>query len=245
MPLRILYQDDHYVAIDKPAGFQVHPPEDPTHTISNSINCLYLLRNQLKQYLYPVHRLDRATSGVLLFALKSESASALCRLFQDQKIQKVYYAVARGWTQAEGQIEHSLSPKGTHHCNTTQLFSVTYYQRLEKLSLPIAIHKYSTSRFSLVRVIPRTGKKHQIRKHFSSSAHPLIGDTIYGDGKQNRIFRDHFGISNLLLKAYSIRFTHPFTHQSIKITSRWNKPWHQIFELFKICPFEEIEILKN
>lgn len=245
MPLRILYQDDHYVAIDKPAGFQVHPPEDPSHTLSNSYNCLHLLRNQLKQYLYPVHRIDRATSGVLLFALKSKSASALCRLFQNQKIYKVYYAVTRGWVQEEGQIERSLPSEPNHLGSSMEQSSVTHYQRLETLSLPIAIHKYSTSRFSLVRVVPKTGRKHQIRRHFSSSAHPLIGDTIYGDGKQNRIFKEYFGISNLLLKAYLIQFTHPFTHQPIIITSRWNKKWHQIFDLFNICPFEENQLRKN
>src|SRR5690242_9363282 len=108
MAFRVLYQDDYLIAIDKPAGFHVHPPEDPRHQISPALNCLNVLRNQTQKYLYPVHRLDRATSGVLLFAFQSETARSLCEMFQQQEPTKTYYCVTRGWTTQEGVIDHPL-----------------------------------------------------------------------------------------------------------------------------------------
>ena len=99
MSLKILYQDQFYVAVDKPAGFHVHPPEDQRHKIARSVNCLHILNQQLNTYIYPVHRLDRATSGVLLFALDSDSARLGCDLFRNREIEKVYYCVARGLIQ--------------------------------------------------------------------------------------------------------------------------------------------------
>jgi tRNA pseudouridine65 synthase len=245
MNFRILYQDEHFVAIDKPAGFHVHPPEDPSHSISNTRNCLFLLRKQLNQYLYPVHRLDRATSGVVLFGLTQFSARNLCALFRNQEIKKTYFCVARGWTAENGEINRSLKSEIEDNSETWSDFeneakdSLTVFQRIDKIALPYAVGKHSTSRYSLVRVLPQTGRRHQIRRHFHSASHPLIGDSIYGDGKHNRIFRDDLKIPGLLLKAQSLEFSHPHTGQLLKISSRWNGLWHQVFDLFGICPFEK------
>jgi tRNA pseudouridine65 synthase len=230
---RILYQDDCLVAIEKPSGFHVHPPEDQRHRISNAVNCLAILRNQIGRYLYPVHRLDGATSGVLIFALNSESAALIQAQFQNQTIKKTYFAVVRGWVESDGVIDHPLSSDGE---SENRLESKTSYSRVGQVELPVVIARYPTARYSLVRVHPHTGRMHQIRRHFLHLRHPLIGDTIYGDGKHNRFFRDKIGGSGLFLKAYSLSMTHPVSQMPLTIVSRWNHQWHQMFDLFGICP---------
>src|SRR5688572_28837564 len=109
MQLRILYQDDYLLAVDKPSGFHVHPPEDQQHRISANTNTLKLLGRQTGKYLYPVHRLDRATSGVLIFALDPDTAARLGRMFRDREIRKTYYCVTRGWTAPEGSLDRELT----------------------------------------------------------------------------------------------------------------------------------------
>lgn len=235
MSFRLLYEDPYIVAIEKPAGFHVHPPEDSNHTISPSVNCLHILRNQLGKYLYPVHRLDRATSGVLLFGLEPMATRRLSEAFQEQSIKKTYFCVVRGWTEKAGIIDRPLrSDKDPEE----RLNSETTYSSLAQVELPISNQKYLSSRYSLLKVHPHTGRRHQIRRHLDSISHPLIGDTQYGNGEHNRIFKEKLKISGLLLKAYSIEFNHPIHQNPMKIESRWNGRWHQIFDLFGVCPFE-------
>lgn len=235
MNFRILYQDDSIIAIDKPAGFQVHPPENPQHKISNQVNCLRLLNKQLNRFLYPVHRIDRATSGVLLFAFNSNTARYLCDQFQQQNIKKTYYCITRGWVRESGSIIHPLK---SEHFDKRYLDSITKFNTLATIELPHAVGRYCTSRYSLVRVEPTTGRKHQIRRHFAHLSHPLIGDSVYGDTDHNHFFKHNLNISGLLLKAYSISLIHPDDGKLIQISSRWNGLWHQIFDLFGVCPLE-------
>jgi tRNA pseudouridine65 synthase len=225
---RILYQDENLVAIDKPSGFYVHPPEDTAHRAPASVNCLHLLRKQIDRYLYPVHRLDRATSGVLIYALNVESARYFAGEFQNQKMKKTYFCVSRGWTEEGGIIDHPQDEKP----------SVTSYERIGKIELPRFIERYPTSRYSLNRVVPHNGRMHQIRRHFTHISHPLIGDTLYGDGKHNRFFRDELDISGLLLRAYSLEFLHPETGKKLRLVSHWKGRWQKIFDLFGVCPLE-------
>ncbi len=234
MYFRILYQDPYLVAIEKPAGYHVHPPEDSTHRISPLTNCLHLLGKQLNTYLYPVHRLDRATSGVLLFALQSETARELCQLFQNQKIKKTYITVVRGWTPEAATIEHPLRSENDPD---QRLESVTAYERIAKMEIPFPNGRFSSSRYSLLHIEPHTGRRHQIRRHCQHISHPLIGDTIYGNGEHNRLFREKLEINGLLLKAYSVEMIHPQTGTPLRITSRWNGMWHQLFDLFGVCPY--------
>jgi tRNA pseudouridine65 synthase len=226
MRFRILYQDNRLVAIDKPAGFQVHPPEDQRHRISNSLNCLHLLRKQIGTYLYPVHRLDGATSGVLLFALDQTMAAEIQRQFQEREISKTYFALVRGWVEGEGSIRAPLSGVP---CETA-------FQCVGQTEFPVSWGAHSTSRYSLVAIKPLTGRMHQIRRHFAHIRHPLVGDTIYGDGKHNRFFRELVPGSRLYLKAYSLKLNHPDLSRPIKIAARWNHHWHQVFDHFGVCP---------
>ncbi len=233
MPLRILHQDEHLVIVDKPAGFQVHPHEEG-HALSRETNCLYLLKKQLGQYLYPVHRLDRATSGVLCFALTPESAGLLQKLLQSGEIRKTYYAVTRGWTDEDGLIDHPLKPL---YSDKPPQEARSIYQRIAQIELPHATGRYATTRLSLVRTSPLTGRTHQLRRHFAHLSHPLIGDSVYGDGKYNRFFKEHLKLPGLFLKAYSLEFRHPFTDEPLRIISRWSHGWHQLFDVFGVCPW--------
>lgn len=235
MSFRVLFQDEHLIAIDKPAGFHVHPPEDRRHAISPSFNCLYLLRNQTQKFLYPVHRLDRATSGVLVFAFQSETARILCDMFQKQEPKKTYFCVTRGWTEKEGLIAHPLKSDTRPG---EKLEAETSFQQVATVELPFEVGRYPSARYSLLKVQPKSGRKHQIRRHLDSISHPLLGDTIYGSGEHNRVFREKLKIQGLLLKAYSLEITHPITRRPMKIVSRWNGLWHQVFDLFGVCPFE-------
>lgn len=235
MIFRILHQDEALVAIDKPAGFHVHPPENGDHRIPRSTNCLALLRDQLGKHLYPVHRLDRATSGVLVFALEPEAAASLARAFREQEVTKTYFAITRGWTADEGLVDHPLK---SEHAGMPPKDSRTSYLTVGKVELPWPVGDFRTARYSLVRVQPHTGRMHQIRRHFAHLSHPLIGDTVYGDGKHNRIFREKLGEKGLFLKAHTLEFRHPRTGARLRVQSRWNHLWHRAFDLFGICPCE-------
>lgn len=202
-PLPVLFRDEHFIAIDKPPGMLVHR----TWIADGSEFALQRLRDQIGRRVYPVHRLDRPTSGVLVFGLSSESARALCALFEARAVDKRYLAVTRGYTDPAGEIDYPLAETPDKPPQP----AVTRYRRLGTVELPFAVGRYPTARYSLVEVAPQTGRLHQIRKHFAHIFHPLIGDTTHGEGRHNRLFREQFGITRLLLLAHRLRFRHPYT----------------------------------
>jgi tRNA pseudouridine65 synthase len=228
MRFRILHHDERLVAIDKPPGFHVHPPEDQRHRIPRGANCLFLLRKQIGSYLYPVHRLDGATSGVLLFALDAEAASKVQAQFRERTVSKRYVALVRGWTETEGeqQIDSPLSG----------MESATSYTTLARVELPFAVGRYPSARYSLVEAHPKTGRMHQIRRHFSHIRHPLVGDSTYGDGAHNRFLKEKIPGSGLFLKAYSLEIDHPSSNTRLKIRSPWAGSWHSLFDMLGVCP---------
>ena len=201
-PFRIVYQDEWLCAIDKPCDMMVHQSRLGT----DRQFVVQLLRDQIGQKVWPVHRLDRATSGVLLFALDRETASRVGKQFMAQTVEKRYLAVTRGWVDAEGEIDHPLKK---HKTAAEGQPALTRYRRLATAELPFAIGEHETVRYSLVEVFPKTGRRHQIRRHFKHIFHPLIGDTTYGEGRHNRLFRQHFGSHRLLLHAVGLTLSHP------------------------------------
>lgn len=243
MKFRILFQDEWLVAIDKPAGFQVHPPEDPRHTLARGRNCLFLLRRQIEKKLYPVHRLDSPTSGVLIFALDPMTAAGMQRLFQQEEIQKTYVAVARGWLDERGSIDYPL--KSIDEPVETEKPALTHYQLIARAERPSPIGRYDSARHSLLFIEPRTGRRHQIRRHLAHLSHPLIGDSIYGDGRHNRYFKELLGEKQLFLKAYALDFRHPATGERIHLHSRWSGTWHRVFDYFGVCPYFPVENTKS
>jgi tRNA pseudouridine65 synthase len=170
-------------------------------------------RNILRR-VYPVHRLDKPTSGVLLFALSPSAARVISAAFADGRVQKSYLAVVRGCPPEEGVIDHPLVEEpdgiegGAEEARVPRP-ALTEYRRLATAELSHAVGRYPTSRYSLVEICPRTGRRHQIRRHFKHIFHPLVGDTKYGEGRHNRFFRENYGCHRLLLAAVGLTFPHP------------------------------------
>ena len=207
--LDILYRDDYLIAVHKPPGIHVHP----TALSRGEDSCMRILRDQIGRWVYPVHRLDRATSGVLLFALSSRAADRLIRLFTERRITKRYLAVVRGWVEEEGEIDHPLREEK----HKPPAGAITRYRRLATVEFPWPVGQFDSARYSLVAVFPVTGRKNQIRKHFAHIGHPIIGDVQYGDGRHNRLFREKFALHRLLLLATTLSFIHPYTDQSLSV----------------------------
>jgi tRNA pseudouridine65 synthase len=218
--LEIIYQDDYLVAVNKPAGLLVHRSMIDRHETRFA---LQMVRNQVGQHVFPVHRLDKPTSGVLLFALNPEIAKIMGEKFASRETCKTYLAIVRGYTEAEAVIDYALkeeldkkSDKKAKQDKAPQE-AVTHYHRLATAELNIAVGRYETARYSLVRIQPQTGRKHQIRRHFKHIFHPIVGDTTHGDGKHNQLFRNEFDCHRLLLSATSLSFDHPVNKNKVVI----------------------------
>lgn len=234
--LDILYQDDHCVVVNKPAGMLVHRSWLAKHETQF---VMQTLRDQIGQHVFPVHRLDRPTSGVLLFALDSDSARELTQQFEQKQVTKTYWAVVRGWfTDASGQIDYPLSvihdkiaDKHSSDDKPDQ-DAITNWKILAKTEQPFqARSRYQTSRYSWVELTPHTGRKHQLRRHMKHVFHPIIGDTSYGDHHQNRAIRTHVQVSRMMLHARTLTFT-SITGEPVSITAPVDKDWEKLLDQF-------------
>lgn len=207
--LEILYQDEHLIAINKPHGLLVH-----RSSIANDAAefALQLLRDQIGQVVYPAHRLDRKTGGILLFSLDKATDQKTQVLFQDKKMDKRYLAVLRGYCPEEGTIDYPLLKE-----NGTSQDAITHFKRLATAEIDVPQGKFPTSRYSLVEANPETGRMHQLRRHFAHIMHPIIGDRPHGCNKQNKLWKEQFEMDTMLLHASSLRFEHPHTQQQINI----------------------------
>jgi len=235
MQLSILFEDDYLLAVDKPSGLLVHPswiskPDEPT------------LMGLLKEHyqsdkLHTIHRLDRATSGVILVGKELECSKRMQTQFQARGVKKEYECFVRGWfDEPNGSIDHALVPKYDKFADPLASQdkeakdAVTDFEVIAQTELPIPVGRYATSRYSRVVCYPHTGRKHQIRRHMKHLLHPIIGDTKYGEGRHNRMFREHFNIHRLLLMARAIQFTHPMTDTSVTIQADIPSDIKQLYE---------------
>lgn len=209
----IIYQDDDFLAVAKRSGQFVHATDLDR---SAGTPLVQEVRNQIGRFVFPVHRIDRATSGIVLLALNSEFAAMLSQLFIQRMVQKQYVALVRGFCDS-GIIDRPLSRKEIKHDTREPQPAVTEYSCLQKFTIPIQSDRFPTTRCSLVEARPRTGRFHQIRRHLSGINCPVIGDTSHGDSRQNRFFREQFSVSRLMLAATRIQFAHPITAQAIDI----------------------------
>ncbi|WP_051534374.1 pseudouridine synthase [Deefgea rivuli] len=220
--LPILYQDDDLVAIHKPSDLLVHRSSLDAYETRFAVQ---LLRDQIGQHVFPAHRLDKATSGVLLFGLNTAAARALSMSFAAREVHKQYIAIVRGWPLEQGLIDHPLElrkdeaevfgdevPKGAQE-------SQTEFRRLATIELPWTVDKYPSSRYALVALNPITGRRHQIRRHLKHLSHPIIGDTTYGKGRHNRAFAQAFGVDRLLLACQKMSFPHPISGQPLTVNA--------------------------
>lgn len=238
--LNILYQDDYLVAIDKPAGMLVHRSFLDRH---ETVFVMQTLRNQLGQHVFPVHRLDRPTSGVLLFALSADVARLLTEQLTEQHWRKFYLAVCRGFVKQAGILDYPLKEQLDKIADKLacqdkdKQDAVTALWPLAQVELPIAIGKYPVARYSLVALQPLTGRKHQLRRHLSHLRHPIVGDTTHGEGRHNRLFVEHFNSHRLLLIAKRLELKHPVTGMDLVIEAPLGEV-ERVFEEFS-WPAEE------
>lgn len=224
--LEIVYQDDHLVAINKPHGLLVH-----RSSIANDASefALQLLRDQLGKKVYPVHRIDRKTGGLLLFAFEKEIEIAMQKLFAENQISKTYLALVRGYAPDEGEIDYPLRKE-----NGTLQDAFTAYKTLQRTEVEVPLGKHPTSRYTLIEVKPRTGRMHQIRKHMAHIFHPIIGDRTHGCNKQNKLFKERWGIETMFLHASSLAFIHPVTGLPVQITAAVRAEFDEVLKLLGI-----------
>ena len=218
--LTILYRDEHLVVIDKPAGLLVHRTVLDRHETEFAVQ---MLRDQIGQQVSPAHRLDRGTSGVLVFALDRDSARALSEAFAAQQVEKRYLAVVRGWPGEGGVIDHALKRQPDDaewvdpRAENLPQEARTRWRRLATVELPFANDRHPTSRYALVELHPETGRRHQIRRHLNHIAHPIIGDATFGKGAHNRAFAAHTGCARLLLHCAEMGFSHPISGAPLRM----------------------------
>lgn len=208
------------MAVNKPSGLLVHrSPIDPTAREF----ALQLTRDQLGRAVYPVHRLDRATSGALVFALSPGAARGLAAQFESGTVKKEYLAVVRGYAPERAEIDYALKEeldrKADPHARRDKpaQSALTEIERLALIELPYQVDKFPTARYSLIQARPKTGRKHQIRRHLRHIGHPIVGDVTHGVGTHNRFFETHFKIRRLLLACTALELKHPENGERLRV----------------------------
>ena len=228
MHLPILYQDADYVAIDKPPGLLVHRTQLDVQATEFA---LQMLRDQIGQAVFPCHRLDRPTSGILLFALNPLAHSFAQAQFAEQKAHKEYHAVVRGWAVDSGLIDYDLrseyNPEKSHSAQTE-------YSCLKRSQIDLPVGRYPSARFSLLKLHPLTGRTHQLRRHLAHIRHPIVGDTRHGDSAQNKFLRQHCGLQRLLLRATQLQIEHPITSTRLCICAQEDHTFSEILQRLKL-----------
>lgn len=233
LPLPLLYQDECLVAINKPSGLLVHRSLIDKHETQFAVQ---LLRDQIGQKVYPVHRLDRPTSGVLLFALDAVTACALTEQFTKGLVQKTYLALVRGYCASAGVIDYPLKEEldaiadAKANPDKPAQAAISYYRSLQQFELPFASAKHPTSRYSLLELQPKTGRKHQLRRHLKHIFHPILGDTTHGDSQQNKLFREHFGCERLMLHAQALQVQHPINQVNVLLQAPLTEEFKQVLQ---------------
>ena len=198
----LLFVDEHVVVANKPSGLLVHRGWDNDDDVA-----MFRVRDALGEHVHPIHRLDRGTSGALLFARSREMAAVLSRSFEEHRVEKTYLALVRGEPPAEGIIDYAI-PKGERGERGPRVEARTRFRLV--LRSPV-------DRCSLVVAVPETGRLHQIRRHLRHANHPLVGDVTYGSGVINRHYRAEYNLHRLALHASRLAFEHPVTGARILV----------------------------
>jgi len=226
-PLDLLYADEHLLAVDKPPGLAVHRSRlvgaDEDYLIDR-------LRRQVDGPLHLAHRLDRATSGVLLVARSQDVAAELGRQLMARTIDKSYLAIVRGWPAEQGEIDYPLSGASLRGEAKPAL---TRWRRLATVEVPIEMGRYPQQRYALLDVSPETGRYRQIRRHFHHVSHHILGDTSHGRGDHNRLVRQHFGVHRLFLHAWRLELAHPVSGESLRLGAPLDAQWRKLLAAFR------------
>ncbi|TDG14138.1 tRNA pseudouridine(65) synthase TruC [Seongchinamella unica] len=245
--LPVIYRDDHLVAVNKPGGLLVHRSPIDRHETRFA---LQLVRNQIGQRVYPVHRLDKPTSGVLLFALSPAIARELSAQFSAHAVNKQYLAVVRGWCPQQGLIDHAIRDRPDkladrhRQAEPPAREAQTAYRRLATVELPFAVDRYPQSRYSLVALQPRQGRKHQLRRHMKHLGYPMIGDAKYGKGVHNRFFQTQLDCDRLLLACTAMTLRHPLSGDALALRAPLGDSFARLVERFGWSPVVEEQALE-
>lgn len=223
--LDILFRDEHLIAINKPHDLLVHRSNIAANT---EIFALQLLRDQVGQRVYPVHRIDRKTGGVLLFAFDKAVETEMQKKFAGNLVSKKYLTILRGQTPDNDSIDYPLRKE-----NGTLQDAFTAYQTLKRAELDVPFGKHPTSRYSLVEATPKTGRMHQLRKHFAHIFHPIIGDRTHGCNKQNKLFKEKWEMTTMLLHASQLTFDHPINGQPTTIEAPLQRDFIRVMKLME------------
>jgi tRNA pseudouridine65 synthase len=221
--LDILFRDEYLIAINKPHDLLVHRSNIAADA---EVFALQLLRDQVEQKVYPVHRIDRKTGGVLLFAFDKTIEIEMQKKFADNLVSKKYLAVLRGYAPDNGEIDYPLRKE-----NGTLQEAFTTYQTLKRAELDVPFGKHATSRYSLVEATPKTGRMHQLRKHFAHIFYPIIGDRTHGCNKQNKLFKEEWEMTTMLLHASRLKFNHPVSGEAVTIEAPLQPEFVRVMEL--------------
>lgn len=227
MSLEIIYQDSYCLLVTKPNNVLVHHAHHSRNKIDEK-SLVQLIEDQLGSRYFPIHRLDRKTSGIILLASKKEYVSTFQALFTNKEIKKIYYGVVRGYSQENRIIDSPVKGRDSLVYKEAE----THLKRLDKIELNIPVKPYDSSRYSLVELTPTTGRMHQLRIHMNKLSTPLINDAKYGDKNHDTMYGEQFGWTNLFLHAGSLAFTHPFSNQELVLKSSFPNDWIQLFEKF-------------
>ncbi len=227
MNLEVIYEDEFLICVSKPNNVLVHHSYHSRNK-SEENSLLQLLDQQIGGTFYPIHRLDRKTSGIILLAKKTSYVAKFQELFTNNQIQKTYFGVVRGHAPSTKIIDTPVKGRdGKVHKE-----ALTHLKTIETVILEIPVKPYDTSRYSLVELQPKTGRMHQLRVHMTKISHPLIGDAKYGDKNHDMMFLENFGWGNLFLHAKKLEFTHPFTNENLKLSANFPKDWTALFDAF-------------
>ena len=224
---RLLHVDERLLAIDKPPGLLVHRTGLDAREADSALD---RLRQVTGERLWPVHRLDKGTSGVLVFARDALAARLLGAAFEAGAVAKRYLALVRGWPDDAGRIDHPLArdPERPSRGQETRPAG-TRYRVLARFDWPFSADgRHRTSRYALVEASPETGRRHQIRRHFKHIGHPLLGDSTHGKGAHNRAVAAWLGVARLWLHASSITLPHPEDGRALTIEAAAGREWESM-----------------
>ncbi|PWS29023.1 pseudouridylate synthase [Pedobacter yonginense] len=224
--LEIIYQDEYLVAINKPHGLLVHQSSIARDATEFA---LQMLRDQIGRHVSPVHRLDRKTSGILLFAFDKVSETAMHQQFMNAETEKKYLAILRGFSPDQMEIDYPLAKE-----NGTMQEAVTCFKTLQHAEVDVPFGKHLTSRYSLVEAMPKTGRMHQLRRHFSHILHPIIGDRTHGCNKQNKFFLEQWDMTTMLLHASELSFAHPITKEKIHLKANLHTEFKRVMKIMNM-----------
>ncbi|WP_299667179.1 pseudouridine synthase [uncultured Polaribacter sp.] len=227
MSIEVIFEDEYILCVIKPNNMLVHHAFH-SRNVGDETSLLQFIEAEKGIKVYPIHRLDRKTSGIILLSKEKSYVSKFQELFTNKEIEKTYFGVIRGFSPETKIID---SPVKGRDANVHKE-ALTHLKTLAQVLLDVPVKPYDSSRYSLVEMKPKTGRMHQLRVHTNKISHPLIGDAKYGDKNHDLMYAEKFGWKNLFLHAGKLEFIHPFSLEKLVLTARFPKDWIELFEAF-------------